>query len=213
MSLFSALLQGHGNFLPQRPHNRPVIHHGKYQIPIIATGRRVRSIREKLVDTFSGKIFIKELPYASSSSRQCFHLQARRKRVAGKRQTVLRFQPENGDGSCGTNGQTMLTLKTVAFQRLRDFREMRAGTDDRTRTITHTGIAPDALFRVYNEIEFHRLYSRRCLLQSTAGSIRRPTPSRRMGTGRLVPSLKVGLSRRKAEKVGPAQPGVKRESP
>jgi hypothetical protein len=38
------------------------------------------------------------------------------------------------------------------------------------------------------------------MFQSTAGSIRRPTPSRRIGTGWIVSSLKVGLSRRKAKR-------------
>jgi hypothetical protein len=47
------------------------------------------------------------------------------------------------------------------------------------------------------------------MFQSTAGSIRRLTPSRRIGTGWIVPSLKEGVT----GKVCPATPGVKRESP
>jgi hypothetical protein len=38
------------------------------------------------------------------------------------------------------------------------------------------------------------------MFQSTAGSIRRPTPSRRIGTGWIVPSLKGGVT----GMVGPA---------
>jgi hypothetical protein len=47
------------------------------------------------------------------------------------------------------------------------------------------------------------------MFQSTADSIRRPTPSRRRGDGWIAPSLKEGVT----GKVGPASPGVKREAP
>jgi hypothetical protein len=47
------------------------------------------------------------------------------------------------------------------------------------------------------------------MFQSTAGSIRRLTPSRRIEAGWIVPSLKEGVT----GKVCPATPGVKRESP
>jgi hypothetical protein len=47
------------------------------------------------------------------------------------------------------------------------------------------------------------------MFQSTIGSIRRLTPSRRIGTGWISPSLKEGLT----IDVLPSMPGVKRKSP
>jgi hypothetical protein len=120
----------------------------------------VSGIREEFVNTFRGKILIKEPPHASSSSRQCFHLQARRKRAAAKGQTVLGFQPENGNGSGWTDGQAVLALKAASFQRLRDCGELLADADNRTRAIVYARLALDALFRIHGEVEFHRLCSR-----------------------------------------------------
>jgi hypothetical protein len=47
------------------------------------------------------------------------------------------------------------------------------------------------------------------MFQTTADSICRLTPSRRLGAGWIAPSLKEGV----AVKVCPALPGVKRNSP
>jgi hypothetical protein len=84
----------------------------------------------------------------------------RGKRTIGERQTVLRLQTENGDSSCGTNGQTMLALETVPFQSFHDFREFRVDADNPTRTIPRTGIAVDTFFSIHSKIESHCSYSR-----------------------------------------------------